>query len=237
LELEASSRHNDLVLRCTPAGCGDSRVQCVRPEARRGRSGTGREAEKEVEKEALEQEVALLRAENAALRGELQNRTDAAKPQPALLCGTVCEAPRLQYDELGFDDPFEPPPEAGRWRGSPWGVASSPAPSCSTSCGGGRDFAWESASSACGGGSDFGEYADTPRSSRLSSLDFPLSKGPSGAMTPQEASLNGGEAHATFLPTTMWWTLVPSTARGALAIPCGIVQSMRAHFEQGAGAQ
>ncbi|CAK0822341.1 unnamed protein product [Prorocentrum cordatum] len=48
----------------------------------------------------------------------------------------------------------------------------------------------------------------------------------------------GSQAPAGFLPVAMWWTMVPPTARGALLqIPCGIVQSMRAHFEPGAGAQ
>jgi len=181
--------------------------------------------------------VALLRAENAALRGELQVR--AATPQRPLPRGALGEAPPPQHDALGFDDPFEPPPEAGRWKGYyPWGAGGSPAPSCSTSCGGGRDLAWESASSVCGGGSDFGECADTPRSSGRCRSDFLASAVPSGAMTPQEGCGSVEEAPAGFLPVAMWWTMVPPTARGALLqIPCGIVQSMRAHFEPGAGAQ
>lgn len=236
LEVVASKKHNDLVLRC-PVVVPDS---CDMADLSKTRSGDAKEpsqaqgaagARPVVE---LDQELALLREENQQLRinNERLLREQHLVQQQSL---TPSEAslPAMLHEPEIFDDPFEPPPQKQLWTS-----IASPAGStiCYSSCGGTPLSSRYASSFDIHSGATTG-VCMTPMSS-LSSFDMH-----SGSMTPTTPLPQGampvgtlGDKVCAVVP--MWFSFMPSSFNfigDRCNIPTGIVERFRSQFESAAG--
>lgn len=261
LQLLASNKHNDLVLRLVHV-----EAHSVPPQA----AATARRVVQEQHFEArvqvsiscegthlpaaaceplpdLAQEMAQLRAENAALR----NRNEALQLQQAELLHTPPKPSALHLDREIFDDPFEPPPEI-RSQNCFWLPHASPAGSTAvpSEFGGYLSGSATPVSGVFGGfempsrvwhcGSSGHSGSGTPASGSLASS---WEAGMSGPGTPIPAAFSSGHLDFPSGPPTpgvcayvpVWFSagnfaLMTMGDRGV--IPNGIVQQARAFFEQ-----
>ena len=114
LDLVPSTRHNDLVLRCSKSPLA---TPVVRPIVKSNKKQTN----------ALKLELERLRSENAALRGKNDSSEVNAQADEPLMLASL-QTPHLPADI--FDDPCEPSPETPKWNAMPlW----QDAPSCAMS--------------------------------------------------------------------------------------------------------
>lgn len=193
----------------------------------------------------LERELALLRAENAALRSRnvhlacngLLEETSLQQPMP---CAAMEEDRSLDTNDYKppevFDDPYEPPPEKhSALLGAP---LASP---CANRSYAASDVSFGMFSTSCGTPlstlrSDFEmQSGATSRASMTPVSNFDVQSGsmtpvPAGTLTPAPATL--GDKVCALVP--MWFSLVPSAASflgDRCVIPTGIVAQVRSQFE------
>jgi len=209
LELVASKKHNDLMLRYVPgATCQDEMMQnCSQPGLVQTQSSVSVASSTSSPRSGVEEELAFLRAENAKLRSRNEMLTHeqsdvsdlASEASSNDVFASVTFLPENMVDV--FDDPFDPPPQKFQWTSSV-SVAST-GTGCSSPC-----LSWAHSSGA------------TPAS-----------------MTPVPSSDMAGCMTPTMTPAMMvpmWFSLVPSVA-GAFGdrcmIPTGIVQRFRSQID------
>jgi len=211
LELVASKKHNDLMLRYVP--CVVSRQADVLLESSQNalvpNSHSSMSSSTSSPRSGMEEELAFLRAENAKLRSRNEMLTHeqfdvsdmASETSSHEMFAPVTFLPESMVEV--FDDPYEPPPQKLQWTSSSMSVAST---------GTGRStpsHSWSHSSVA------------TPASmTPVPSSDV------AGCMTPTSG------LGCALVP--MWFSLVPS-ASGAFGdrsmIPTGIVQRFRSQID------
>lgn len=229
LELVASEKHNDLVLRCfasqEPAAArGVTASPCrVAPKERAADrvatacAARGPSCSLQLELERLRVENGQLRARNQALEEGSWSMTTSP--------GTPAGRPQgpCQLPADVFDDPFEPPPEMRAWRARGVSVAS-----CSSSTHLDTSDAVSEAHSNASWAT-----SGTPLPSSWQSQC--TSATASGATTPNPR-LPGAQQNCTYVP--MWFPFVQAASTcfvDVSVIPRGIVQSAREQFERVAG--
>lgn len=210
LELVASKKHNDLMLRYVPGPCyqDDLTQNCAQPALVQTPQMSVASSSTSSPRSGMEEELAFLRAENAKLRSRNEMLThehfdvsDAASEASSHdIFAPMTFLPENMVEV--FDDPYEPPPQKLHWTSSP-SVAST-GTGCST-----PSVSWVQSSGA------------TP----TSMTPVPSSE-VAGSITPTSG------IGCALVP--MWFSLVPS-ASGAFGdrcmIPTGIVQRFRSQID------
>jgi len=227
LQVAPSSKHNDLVLRCS--ACPEVLQQ---PSALLSStpSDESLSAESSCSGAAVRHDVGDLHRELELLRGENNNlrmRNSLLELGSAPVCNSmgmmtappsgmhVCATLASQLPADVLDDPFEPPPQVQSWAWQePLGMS--------------RKLSLDFSSTDAGSESSF----DT--SSVNSRMSGHVSEATSGAMTPVHVAPLVHQG-CTLVP--MWFPLMPSATNffDASVIPRGIVQSAREQFERLAG--
>jgi len=247
LELIASTRHNDFILRYEvhqeafhtaslwrsvselPSG------QCIRLESQASTKGANQCPSEHFD---TEQELGKLRAENLLLRAEnqqlrLDHDADDENIQKTVLAHSLHDQEFVPecLTEV-FDDPYEPPPQKDDlWKPCP------PNRICIPKLGEGS-FGFQYASCETPASTSFASSFDIYSDSTTCESMTPISNIDvhSGSMTPSLETSNAvatatlGEQVCAFVP--MWFSLMPSTLLGdRCVIPTGIVERFRTQFE------
>lgn len=252
LELIASKRHNDFVLRFlpqVPESLPSAQMRCAQPcetaaaacEVPPSIPAPDGQATSESD---LAQELAVLRAENEALRWSNQYLEVSANAICAGRCSGCEEAANAvvqldaEDDSWGsgrpveiFDDPYEPPPQKPA---ASWASMASPAQSSTAST---SDLHAQCSTTTTDtpGRSD----AVSPALSRSSSVflphsrpSWPPSAGQSGPMTPVMPTAMLGNNVCALVP--VWF--LQGSFKDRCAIPTGIVDRFRTRFESNVGS-
>lgn len=224
LELVASRRHNDLVLRCAARGRLLALAQPAPPsEPLAPPAVADQPAAIEgppTPTSVLQLELAHLRAENEALR--CRNQMLARREAEVRHLLTQAEQVPSLPEEV-FDDPFEPPPECLSARAK-WLAAPSTPSTVHTA-----EFSIHS-------GMTTPSLVFTPRGFELhSGVATPHTQDcsrvhASGSDTPVlQAPTSASQVNASFVP--VWFSVIPRSLGDRMVIPSGIVQRFKAQFE------
>lgn len=207
LELVASKKHNDLMLRYIPGAPCQDELTLTPSQPALVQSSSVSSPSASSPRSGMEEELAFLRAENAKLRSRNEMLTEqydvsdvASEASSHDVFAPVTFLPEKMVE--AFDDPFEPPPQKFHWTSS--ASVASTGTGCST-----PSMSWVQSSGA------------TP----ASMTPVPSSE-LAGCMTPTSG------LSCALVP--MWFSLVPSMS-GAFGdrcnIPTGIVQRFRSQID------
>jgi hypothetical protein len=214
LELVASKKHNDLMLRYVPCvRCQDDLIlkspqDALVPSPQSSVASSSNSSPRS----GMEEELAFLRAENAKLRSRNEMLTHEQFDVSDMTSEASCHESFVPMTFLPesmvevFDDPYEPPPQKLQWTSSAASVAST-GTGCST------PLSWTHSSVA------------TPASMTPVPSDVP------GCMTPTSG------LGCALVP--MWFSLVPSASVAfgdRSMIPTGIVQRFRSQIDASGSA-
>lgn len=225
LELVVSSKHNDLLLVCSPRGASTQKAspgasgvsqtlpavdkKSVESSAPDARTGGAKVSAMQRELEQLREENERLRSRNDVLE---QSGVQQMPGTPVVMMAATPRDPPTQLPADIFDDPFEPPPEVQAWRPEAFKVLRTPS----------LDLSTNDAGSEC----SFEMSTVASYTTELQSTSAVTS----GAATPVHA-VPMAQQGCTFVP--VWFPLMQYESQAPWSvIPQGIVKTACTHFER-----